>query len=380
MGLSACGGGGGGSGTATNPFGGKPNGPHDTDGVRPIEHSAILSNEVSNSQGLPILPSFEEFNAWADAQSTQGQLVDTTFVMSQNGEFNSSVSLRTQNSEMTSALSALVFETKAIVGRNIVMDRELNKEVYGKIPTSCQTVSCVGEAVFGRTYGARLYYKLNFGVLVSEYVQEDRLSPFTSDENVETVLYAIATFPNNMMPLARSSFFPNFEHMSENFLIAPFKKGYVLPGSPNNAAAINNTMVSWYQGEEPRYADTSIYLYDRWQNSGDYFQKVATVFHELMHTFDRAHHSKTEAWKSFSSWSGSDEQGWVMNNKSKTCSRYGESAPQEDFAECGLMYRFAPLHLQAISMEKYLYFKNNVFNGIEFVEARTIEPFVPRFF
>ncbi len=373
--LTACGGGDD-SPPAPEGFGyGKLTGPFDKDGVRPVSFSALYGTEVADSVCLPDVPSLAEFNAWADTKARQGSLANRKFVTSERGGVQSSIELNRQNKDLLDLLGALVFEYKNVTPYSGSMTPQKDKVIYSQIPSNCDTVACVGEAVFSDSYGARLYFKQNFGFLISEFADESRLASFKSNANLESVLFAIGTLPKNLLPLSKNDYYPSFQALSQNVIIAPYNRGERFNAGGAQTAA--ETYVGTINREF--YADVNIYLYDIWQDSPDFYDRVYVLFHEFVHMYDKGgFYSRTDAWTKLSDWKV--EGGyWKMGDRSKSCSYYGESSPTEDFAECGALYRFAPARLRDISPEKYEFFKAKIFKGVEFEATGTCAAQVSQF-
>ncbi len=102
-------------------------------------------------------------------------------------------------------------------------------------------------------------------------------------------------------------------------------------------------------------------------------RRIQVFYHELghrAHGFGDDNHTRSEEWLSISGFEQIGEDSFLPDYRTvegrSSVSPYGNTNPNEDFAEAFTMYRFAPQRLQEISPERYRYLRDNIYNGLEY--------------
>lgn len=357
-----------------------------------IDLSQLASSQISREDinCLPKIPTWNSFNNYAYEQTQLPPLLNTTVVLSESegvgGGSTVEIPIIEQNEESLRTMSDLIMNVK-----DFGSDREnsdayrgfypypsdndrpkmkyaANKEAYQYIRTRCRSVECVADSVFGESWGARFYFKENYGLSISGVISP-MSEEFRNSNSVRAVILAISSLPDQTFPVSLDRFAPGYEIFAENIVIYPYIEGQTMPGGEGAAAV----MMSNFRGT--RLTNADIAMFDAWKDYPDMFEQAFTVFHELIHLLDTTAIkdvviSKSKEWLNLSDWIFDEtSQQWYANNK-VMCSTYGRTNPAEDFAECGVLYRYAPDVLKKISKKKYDYFKNKVFKGVEYTSDK----------
>lgn len=382
--VSACGG------------GGDESKPAQVFDISQLASQKVIIEEVNC---LPQIPTWNTFNNFIYDQAQLPPLARTYLTLSEHvGEGGATVveiPLIDQNQGMLDVMSDLITNVKDFgskeMGQRVydgfypytsmddkpAMIYAPNKESYQQIRTRCRSVDCVGESVFGNTWGARFYFKERFGLSISGQVTP-KGEEFRDEQSVRAVLLAISSLPESTFPIAPEIFTWGYEVFSNNIVITPYTTGETMS---QGAAAV---MASYRTGDG-QVINADIMMFDAWKDVASPFDKALTVFHELIHLLDitteqRTTFSSTKDWLSFSNWIYDEAANqWFADNKFM-CSAYGRTNPAEDFAECGVLYRYAPQVLKQISMKKYNFYKNKVFQGVEYTTAQSCSRSSVKFF
>ena len=383
--LTACGGGGGGGGDEASPQAVSPDGVilKDTDDLPKdgaIGQLALTSSEVENSVCFAELPSFRDLNDSYFNKALEAPTEDIYFnyVMGEDqfGSIESEISFLGQNKEVYDILSALLFNVKQVStnGQPPVFGVSNNKPVYNEIRSFCRDIQCAADSIFFDSWGLRFLFKEKFGIILSGHV-DPNTEEFSDDQFLYSVAQAVLSLPKGTFPLNKANFIPNMqEFAAQNMIIAPYMTGRVPTQGSESAAGVTLSSRSGSSADASMLTNVDVYLLDPWKQTRDFHSRLYTIFHELIHVLDQAKEgqkvlSTSEDWLKISDWRfNSGNQTWVMVKDNLKCSEYGSTLPQEDFAECGSLYRFAPNRLRKISRAKYNFFKNRVFNGIEYNE------------
>lgn len=341
---------------------------------------------VEDIKCKPQLPSWNQFNTDAYNNSIQPPLARTYVRLSENqGDGGSTIveiPIIDQNERMLSLMDDLMMTSKDFgsqdmgqrvyqgdypfesLGTQPGMVYVPNKESYQRIRSHCRTVECVAESVFGESWGARFYFKDKYGLSVTGQIRPSS-EEYADSEAVKSVLYAISSLPDDTFPISADRFSYDYQVFADNIVITPYATGSTMPGGEGAAAVMSS-----FRTGDGQIINADIMMFDGWKSYGTY-DKAFVVFHELIHLLDTAVEarttlSQTKEWMSLSEWLHDDMSNqWYADNKTM-CSVYGRTNPTEDFAECGVLYRYAPDVLKQISMKKYNFYKNRVFKGIEY--------------
>jgi hypothetical protein len=355
----------------------------DPDGLpkdKSVGQLALSSNEVENSVCFADIPNFRDLNDIYFNQSRQEPVNDIYFnyVLSENeyGATEVELSFLGQNQKTYDLLTALLFNVKTNPGqgRPPTLNVSQKKLIYNSIRGFCRDIQCAADSVFGDSWGLRFLFKEKFGVLLSGFVDENT-EEFRDDQYLYSVAQAILSLPKGTFPLDKNNFVSSTRDFTpQNIIIAPYATGKIPTAGAENAAGITLSSRSGSQ-TSMQLANVDIYLLDPWKEQRGFHDRVYTVFHELIHVLDQAKEnqlvlSQSKEWLKISDWRlNSSNNTWVMVKDKYKCSEYGSTLPQEDFAECGSLYRFAPNKLKKISKAKYDFFKKRVFKGIEYHTA-----------
>ncbi len=390
--LTACGGGGGSgdnqTGTLNPSEAVKGTGlAKDTDDLpkdRSVGQLALSSQEVENSVCFADLPSFREINDiyanLAMAQPAQDIYFNYVIGEDQFGSVESELAFIGQNQEVYDILSALLFNVKetSFEGKPPIFNVSNNKPIYNEIRSFCRDIQCTADSIFRDSWGLRFLFKDKFGIVLSGHV-DTKTEDFSDEEFLNSVAQAVLSLPKGTFPLNKDNFIPNFqEFSSQNVVIAPYITGQIPPRAPPSAAGVTFSTRSGASVETSLLTGIDVYLLEPWKQSRDFYGRLYTVFHELIHVLDQAKEgqnvlSTSKDWLKISDWRSrtnpqNNELEWFMGKTETKCSEYGATLPFEDFAECGSLYRFAPNKLRKISKAKYEFFKKRVFMGVEYNE------------
>lgn len=350
------------------------------DGV--VGQLAVGSNEVENSVCFAELPDFREINDLYYNKSITDPSEDFYFnyFIGEDETTSSEYQLAFlgQNREVYDILSALLFNVKlrSATGQDPIYSISNTKEIYHDIRSYCRDIQCAADSIFGDSWGLRFLMKDRFGVVLSGHV--DTVSEeYESDEYLQSVAQAVLSLPKGTFPLKRDNFLPGQQEFSPtNVVIAPYLTGQSPGAGTEGAAGVTLSSRGGYSREESMLTNIDVFLLDPWKQSRDFYGRLYTVFHELIHVLDQAQESKvvlsaSPEWIRISDWRfNKGNNTWYMGKEDLRCSDYGSTSPAEDFAECGSVYRFAPNRLKKISKAKYNFFKNRVFSGIEYNDIK----------
>ncbi len=117
---------------------------------------------------------------------------------------------------------------------------------------------------------------------------------------------------------------------------------------------------------------SKIMLYPKWIQKTSNESKY-TLLHEIGHTIDTKfiEEYKKLPFTTNNPYDRSDKRNfkkYEKNKKLNSVSKYSRESVKENFAEAFTQYRYAPKRLKRLSPEKYEFFKNKVFNNIEFID------------
>lgn len=247
--------------------------------------------------------------------------------------------------------------SKTIKGFNFVQQNELaindvkdlidGKKNNPDFESTCSTIICAMEQIFGKTLGLKiLYLKMRYGFNSSDLAYEN--SARFTESQIDIVLKAVRDFPDYIFPLAGY----------RNKKLIHFKHGYTLPEYENLQVTGN----------------AEINLFDLWDSVGDEHYMEYIVFHELSHYLASSYNyfSKSKTWKILSNWGKTDAD---TGNICQDCfiSTYAKNSSDEDWAESLSGYRYAPKRLKEIAPAKYELIKEVIFNGIEYIDENSCD-------
>lgn len=340
---------------------------------------------------FPKLPDMSTFNSYMVDMANQEPLATTYISTSQSeGEGGTTIAeipMLNQNQEALDNLRGLFMSAKDF-GETALRDPNMfkrfmeaasvdgpmmayvkNKQVYSQIRSYCRDVECLGISIFGETWGVRSYFKYHFGLNLSGYINPND-EDFADTKSLESVLNAIASFPKGTFPIVKERFVREFQPFAENIVISPYATNETLA---EGAAALQTTI----RRNNGMLVNMDVHFFDSWKQSDD-LSKTIIAFHELMHLVDGVKDQNiqlahTEDWLKLSKWKQNPQSGNWSGNPKVMCSEYGKTNPSEDFAECGVLYRYNPSMLKKISRKKYNFLKNRVFEGVEYTSDRTCQ-------
>lgn len=359
-----------------------------------VGFNALSSPDIEYSVCLPNVPTFRELNDYYFNKALGEPISDIYFdyIISENefGSQESTLSFLGQNQDVYEVLEALLFNVKNVTQDDLNNNSQYvplylspRKDVYKQVRGFCRDIQCAADSIFGDSWGLRFLLKDKFGIVLSGYV-DPQTEEFADNEQIHSIVQAVLSLPQGTFPLNKDVFTPDAQEFgAHNVIIAPYVAGASPSAQLANAAGVTNS-IRMGRGESSLLYNADIYLLDPWKQAREHYQRMATVFHELIHVLDQAKEknvvlSQTEEWLKISDWKQNPQtQQWFMVKDNLKCSEYGATLPQEDFAECGSLYRFAPKRLKQISKAKYNFFKKRVFNGIEYHQLSKCEKSVPK--
>ena len=220
--------------------------------------------------------------------------------------------------------------------------RRLNLSQFNTRKDRCNNILCAVKQIFGSEQGPLILYAL---IKYKSY-----LSPYNFDQGINEVLpmpslYAILT-----------SYLAMPKHLHERTIN---HKGFFL-GHKLFTYGI--------------YANAGGIISHHLSNQGSLASQAVTFFHELGHRSgiileedSLVYLHKSQSWY--------DSAGWVDYERNLSLassdvwpSEYARVNAGEDLAETFNMYRFTPAKLKEISPERYEYMKEEVFQGIEYID------------
>jgi hypothetical protein len=221
-------------------------------------------------------------------------------------------------------------------------DAQKNIQLEYGINPHCEKVLCAMEKIWGEELAQKILYihlKHNFN---SSELAFDNSDQFTLDE-INDVILALEDLPPHLRPLGNN-----------NQRLTHFKRGYTLKA----------------YGDDPVVANAVIMLFDLW-NEESPVKRQYTVFHEMAHNISNKLENMDESqkWLSLSQWVKKGDD-WSASNKACFISKYGKDSPWEDYAEVISAYRYNAKELKKRCPEKYHFLKENVFQSIEYIDAK----------
>lgn len=220
------------------------------------------------------------------------------------------------------------------------------------VQSKCSTVICASQEIFGEKQGVQLLYMLaRYGFNGSPYPFSQRThSEMWDSKGLDKVLAGLASFPEWLLPFIN------------NKPLVRFSRGYTR-NEYNNMGS--NKCVS---------ANSFIEVFDCIEQFSDE-QFISTIVHEVAHVIaDEADLDQTPTWFKFSGWEETKAKkgntihvSYTSTKPECLVSKYAATNPNEDFAESVVAYRYNPQLLKENCLNKYLYIKDLVFNGEEYI-------------
>ena len=215
----------------------------------------------------------------------------------------------------------------------------LLKDPNGKILHSSANDSPIeaSQRIFGNRVGLQLLYIFVRYQVNASHLQAKDTSPWTTEE-LDDVILGLSDLPKHLIPLPINRYTKRKGFVS----IMRHKRGDPL-----------------YDDEDaPTYADAGINFYDAWSELPTHFARRNRVLHEIGHSLQNLIRSVNEKnWENLS-----------QRNKKQASfvTRYAQTNSYEDLAESFITYRYVPQWLKKRNPEKYEYFREVYFDGVEY--------------
>ena len=326
-------------------------------------HNAISSvqNAVSSSTVQPpncietTGPSLEDMQEWLSDWADETSRVQRNIIHPQQTTTSFDPN---ESSKMIGLFQKLTKNFNLIptdIAENIQITQPSQTPLQSTEPVQpkCSTVICTSQKIFGEKQGVQLLYMLaRYGFNGSPYPFSNRTQPEMWDsEGLDKVLAGLASFPKGLLPFV------------SNKPLVRFKNGFTRSKYSNmgpNQCISANSFIEVFDCIE-RFPDKNF---------------IATIVHEVAHVIsDQAELDRTPTWFKFSGWEETktreEDTIRVSYNFTKPeclVSKYAKSSPREDFAESVVAYRYKPNLLKEKCTGKYLYIKDLVFNGEEYLD------------
>lgn len=226
----------------------------------------------------------------------------------------------------------------------------------GGFDSECEDIICLATQVFNSRKDGIMYlymlskYKLNF----SPFAKAKAGRRGFKDSDLRLFQKALQSLP---------------ESVFEGTEYKVYNRYY--PGQEVIPPEIANSMIGGVEG-----AYKSFTLFPKWFSMESDYRKEYFLVHELAHMIDlkKGTLSATKEWLDISGWEMVKYKQWDAKKKNTIVSGYAldsiklspANAPQEDFAEALAAYRYRPQFLKSISLEKYEFIKEKVFDGVIF--------------
>lgn len=260
----------------------------------------------------------------------------------------SGIRFENENPELLYRFTQLVTPRQDLPDSNRGLNPATIRQAFGN-PQGCAKVLCAVQRIFGQEEGPLILLLLTeYDLNLSHYVWKDA-DPWQIAE-IHDILKTIEAVPSQLLPL------------DLNKKLIHFKRGVADQG--NNDVIANSTIIH----------------FDTWSKQISPVRQYCT-YHEFSHNWAALHSHYIDVspeWLKISGWSTqetlSDAQSpythrnWDRHPGTKQVSIYARENPFEDFAETVSAYRYAPQRLKTISLAKYTFVKDIIYNGMEFTE------------
>jgi len=218
--------------------------------------------------------------------------------------------------------------------------------------SNCKEVLCAVKEIFGQDVGPKILYILQEFGLNGSFLSFNEAENW-SNEELDVLLQGLEDLPKGMLSFDDNKSFVRHVR-GQNYAKSPPGKGCV-------------------------QAIDDLRFFDCWWKNLNKADRMTTPTHEIGHyvglELGLDEHS---AWLELSGWEIEqyyDENKklktkWNMNKDACFLSTYGQKDPREDFAEMFVAYRYLPEIFQKTCPEKYRYFKDFIYNKIEFTKDK----------
>ena len=222
----------------------------------------------------------------------------------------------------------LVDDPQALDALEILLGSTDAANIAGRLPAGCRTAGCAADVIFGRGVGTRLLFILQrFGYNASPFATR-AAQPWTAAQ-LDEIISIFETVPRSLFDGARARVRP-----------------LVLIATPPATEAVI----------ELGNGDDGIRLASIWSILGRPARR-GVLLHELAHNLltELAGSSRAEAMPaSFLEWT-------AIAAKGERISQYASRSAAEDFAEAFVAYLRTPVHLKAVSAERFEFMRRQVF-------------------
>ncbi len=230
--------------------------------------------------------------------------------------------------------------------RNTLGSREepsaqVNIQAQFQVNPTCSQVLCAVEKIWGPTLGPKILYTMMIhGVNPSE-LSIDNTSRFTEAE-LNDLLLVLGDVPPELR---------NWPRKNQPFV--HYERGQ---------------MPRIHQGTKTQ-ADSGVMFYDMWSTKPSSSRQYV-AFHEIAHNISHSlgDLDNSPAWLSTAGWTRMGDN-WTTEANFCAVSKYGNSKPDEDFAETVSAYRYNGRSLRERCPAKYQFMKERVFQNREYVDG-----------
>ena len=217
--------------------------------------------------------------------------------------------------------------------------------------SNCKKVLCAVKEVFGKDVGPKILYILQEYGLNSSPYSFNHTSNWTIEE-LNILLQGLEDLPKGMLPL------------DDNKSFVKHEKG--------------TTYTQYTRDDKCTMANSEMRFFNcLWDKPREYI--LGTTIHEIGHYIgSELGIDDASRWFALSGWETElyydkdkkRQSKWSHSEEACFLSLYGQTDPQEDFAETFVAYRYMPDHLKKLCPKKYHLVKDLVFNGIEFTKEQ----------
>jgi hypothetical protein len=231
---------------------------------------------------------------------------------------------------------------RSIMGDRVNPRGQINIQVEYKVNPGCHKVVCAVEKIWGKEAGMKmLYLKIVSDFNTSELAFSDSRR-FQEDELVDVII-AFEDIPPHLKKIG----------LNTNQRLTPHAEDSL---SRNEDRKI--------------HANAVIMLFPLWTKQSRSTRQYI-IFHELAHNISSRLNNLDESaeWLNMSKWISKDDTWRAILPSACFISGYAKANPWEDFAETLSAYRYNGENLKKKCPEKYLFMKERVFQGIEYLES-----------
>lgn len=224
------------------------------------------------------------------------------------------------------------------------LDKAIRKRKAQPVVSDCRDVSCAAVELFGPEAGPRLlvlaiHYRFDASELGGR--AERAWKPYELDD----MLAALGDLPPEWFPMDGRGY--------RLWLYRDYEARTRVGEGPNGAADLIAIAGEGYPG---------ILVASGWRRLSDVARR-ATLVHELAHEYAR-----TRKWRA--GWSKAMKADRRLGGLTSV-SAYADTAPDEDFAESVVAYRYMPDLLRRRAPARYAWLRDRVFDGLEYGDPLT---------